>query len=228
MLHCRPAIHKVPCATPRVTLCAVGTLNMIREIVRCDTTTCSAFTSRFGCLFCFIKKCFAPMVYDARAIANFFLDYGASKGQSITIMSLLKIIFFAHAWHLAKTGEPLVGQPFEAWQYGPVSRVVYEQFKSSKKQPINTRAKALNAAAGRYEVAECRDLDAATIKLLRDIFDYYSRFHPYRLSHLTHEKGSPWDNVWEEATRRAVPGMIISNDSIREWFQNRRSGTQQG
>jgi uncharacterized phage-associated protein len=161
------------------------------------------------------------MAYDARAIANYFLDYGASKGQTVTTMSLLKILFFAHAWHLAKTGKPLVGQPFEAWQYGPVNRVVYEQFKGFGDKPIDSRACILNAAVGRYEIARCGEIDAETSGLLRNIFDYYSRFHPFQLSDLTHEKGSPWDEVWSEATRRSVPGMVISNDSIRDWFQNR-------
>ena len=168
------------------------------------------------------------MTYDARAVANFLLDYGASKGQSVTVMSLLKILFFAHAGHLAKTGEPLVGQPFEAWQYGPVNRVVYEQFKSFGDRPIDARARVLNAAAGRYELAQCLDIDDETAALLHNIFDYYSHFHPFRLSHLTHEKGSPWDEVWSEATRRAVPGMVISNQAIRDWFQKNRQPLRRG
>jgi uncharacterized phage-associated protein len=159
------------------------------------------------------------MPYDARAVANYFLDYGASRGRLVTIMSLLKIIFFAHAWHLAKTNKPLVGQPFEAWQYGPVSRVVYDQFKHFGDRPIESRAMVLNAAHGRYEIASCSALEAETSKLLANIFDYYSNFHPYRLSDLTHVNGSPWDDVWNEATRRAVPGMVIAHDSIRDWFQ---------
>ena len=162
---------------------------------------------------------FVHMTYDARAVANFLLDYGASKGRSVTVMSLLKILFFAHAWHLAKTGEPLMGQPFEAWQYGPVNRVVYEQFKTFRDRPIDTRARVLNASAGRYEIAHCVDIDAETSTLLQNVFDYYSQFHPFRLSKLTHEEGSPWDKVWNEATRRAVPGMVISNEAIRDWFQ---------
>jgi uncharacterized phage-associated protein len=80
------------------------------------------------------------MAYDARAIANFLLDYAAAKEQPVTIMSLLKILYFAHAWHLAKCGRPLTGQPFEAWKYGPVSRVVHEQFEGNGSCPIQWRA----------------------------------------------------------------------------------------
>jgi uncharacterized phage-associated protein len=162
------------------------------------------------------------MPYDARVIANFLLDYGAEKHQSVTILSLLKILFFAHAWHLGKTGLPLVGQPFEAWKHGPVSRVVYEQFRSSGERPISGRAKILNVTTAQYETASWSNVDEDTKRLLRNVFEYYSQFHPFRLSHLTHDKGGPWDIVWGEATRRAVPGMIISDDSIRDWFQQSR------
>jgi uncharacterized phage-associated protein len=164
------------------------------------------------------------MAYDARGIANFLLDYADSKGQSVTIMSLLKILYFAHAWHLAKTGEPLVGQPFEAWRHGPVCRVVYDQFKGSGEAPLRERATALNVARVRFETVAYSTLDEDTSGLLRHVFDYYSQYHPFKLSDLTHEKGSPWDQVWSLASRRAVPGMVISDDLIREWFQQSRRG----
>ena len=164
------------------------------------------------------------MTYDARAVANFFLDRGAANGCPVTIMSLLKILYFAHAWHLAKTDQPLVGQPFEAWKHGPVSRVVYEQFKGLGSKPILDRAKVINVETATFEPASYGNIDPTTAKFLEHIFDYYSQYHPYKLSDLTHEEGSPWDSVWTEATRKAVPGMVISNDSIRAWFRASRSG----
>ncbi|MBA3519059.1 MAG: DUF4065 domain-containing protein [Rhizobiales bacterium] len=72
-------------------------------------------------------------------IANYFLDRADAGGQPISPLSLLKILYFAHAWHLAKSGEALVGQPFEAWQYGPVNRVVYSQIKQFGRSPIQGR-----------------------------------------------------------------------------------------
>jgi uncharacterized phage-associated protein len=162
------------------------------------------------------------MTYDARAISNLLLDRGAVIGCPVTIMSLLKILYFAHAWHLAKTDEPLVGQPFEAWKYGPVNRVVYEQFKGLGSKPIETRAKVINVDTAIFETAKYDDVDVETSRFLGNIFDFYSQYHPYKLSDLTHEEGSPWEMVWTEATRKAVPGMVISNESIRSWFRTSR------
>ena len=50
-------------------------------------------------------------MYDARAIANFFLDRADERGlKLVSIMTLLKVLFFAHAWYLAKENKPLIAQ----------------------------------------------------------------------------------------------------------------------
>jgi uncharacterized phage-associated protein len=159
-------------------------------------------------------------MHDARAIANFFLDRADARGMKLSIMTLLKVLYFAHAWYLAKEDRPLIAQPFEAWDYGPVNRVVYDQFKKIGKNYISIRAVSFDV----NQACFCQtpySLDADTEKFLKDIFDYYSQFHPFKLSDLTHEKGSPWDVIWSAAATRAVPGMHIPNELIAAWFRQR-------
>jgi uncharacterized phage-associated protein len=157
-------------------------------------------------------------MYDARAVANFFIDRASEKSRPITVMTLLKVLYFAHAWHLAKYEKPLVGQPFEAWKYGPVNRVVYEQMKEMGSRPIEKKLTSFDAIKCSFDVTPyCFEADVN--KFLGDIFDYYSQFHPFSLSQLTHEKGSPWDIVWNEAETRAVPGMVIPDALIIKWFR---------
>lgn len=157
------------------------------------------------------------MAADARAIANLLLDMAESKGLSLSITSLLKIVYFAHGWHLARFGSPLVGQPFEAWEHGPVVRVIYDAFKGESGRKIEGRAKVFSAANARYEVATC-SVDVDTSKFLESILESYAQFHPYSLSEMTHEVGSPWRQVWERASKEAVPGMRIPDTAIREYF----------
>lgn len=156
-------------------------------------------------------------MYDARAITNFFLDRAKKNGMALTVMTLLKVLYFAHAWYLVKFGRPLVAQPFEAWRHGPVNRVVYDQFKAYKDKPISKKAESFDPELMKF-VPTPYGFDDETIFFLENIFDYYSSFHPFRLSHLTHEKGGPWDVIWTQAEKRAVPGMIIPNDLITAWF----------
>ena len=157
---------------------------------------------------------------DGRAIANFFLDRADARGMKLSIMTLLKVLYFAHAWYLAKEDKPLIAQPFEAWDYGPVNRVVYDQFKTLGKSHISTRAVSFDVNKGEF-CTTAYSFDHDTEKLLNDVFDYYSQFHAFTLSDLTHEKGSPWDVIWTAAAKRAVPGMYIPNELIAAWFKRR-------
>lgn len=162
-------------------------------------------------------------MYDARAVANFFIDRASETARSVTVMTLLKVLYFAHAWHLAKYERPLVAQPFEAWKHGPVNRVVYDQMKAIGSKPIQERLTSFDVCLCTFCPTPYR-FDADLTRFLENIFDYYSQFHPFKLSDLTHEEGSPWDTVWSEAEKRAVPGMTIPNDLILKWF--RESGVK--
>lgn len=161
-------------------------------------------------------------MYDARAVSNFFYDRAQRCGLPLTIMTLLKVLYFAHGWYLAKYGKPLIAQPFEAWKYGPVNRVVYDQYRKYGNKPLDKRAVSLDPRKAMF-VETSYLFDHETEKLLDAVFEYYTRFHAFTLSDLTHEKGSPWDKIWSEAQSRAVPGMVIPNNLILDWFREGNS-----
>ncbi|WP_342152577.1 Panacea domain-containing protein [Methylorubrum sp. SB2] len=158
-------------------------------------------------------------MFDARSVSNFFIDRALSEGRALSVMTLLKVLYFAHAWHLVKYGEPLIGQPFEAWKFGPVNRVVYDQCKQSDKHAITAKFKSFSIASSGF-VESPYDFNEELTKFLGEIFDYYSKFHAYKLSDLTHEAGAPWDVVWRQADSKAVAGMVIPNSLIRSWFSD--------
>jgi uncharacterized phage-associated protein len=161
-------------------------------------------------------------MHDARAISNYFVERASQTGISLTVMTLLKVLYFAHAWHLAKTSKPLIAQPFEAWKYGPVSRVVYDQYKEYGKRPIDKPAVSFDPAQLKFVPTPC-NFDISTEHFLSNLFDYYARFAAFELSDLTHEEGGPWHTIWSQAHDRAVPGMVIPNELILSWFQKAES-----
>jgi uncharacterized phage-associated protein len=159
-------------------------------------------------------------MFDARAVANFFIDRSLSKGPPVTLMTLLKALYFSHAWHLVQFNAPLIAQPFEAWKYGPVIRVIYDQFKGVGSKTLCTKAQSLDVASATFGPTPY-EFEATTKEYLGNIFDYYAAFHPFKLSDLTHEEDGPWETIWKEAERRAVLGMIIPNELIFTWFSTR-------
>ena len=57
------------------------------------------------------------MTYDARQIANWFVNRAARDEK---VMSMLKLTYFAHGWNLETKETPLFSNRVEAWQHGPV------------------------------------------------------------------------------------------------------------
>src|SRR5262249_1962754 len=115
------------------------------------------------------------MAYDGRAGANLLLDLADELGLSLTPMALQKIAFFAHGWRLAEKGEPLIRQPFEAWEYGPVLRSVYDAFKRSGGAKIKTRATGFDPVERVTFIVQEQFADADRA-LLRAVLAAYGRF----------------------------------------------------
>jgi uncharacterized phage-associated protein len=52
---------------------------------------------------------------------------------------------------------------------------------------------------------------------IRDQFSRYGHLGAGKLVSMSHEKGGPWDKVYN-GSGRANPGMEINDDLIREYF----------
>lgn len=161
------------------------------------------------------------MAHDSRAVANFILDYAETQGRRLTLMALLKVLYFAHGWHLAQFGTPLIRNAFEAWQYGPVVRIVYDCFRTHGRKLIDGRATRFDPITGKREVVSYALTDADAT-LLRNSFSLYGGLDAFTLSNLTHEPGSPWDRVWNATGGRVTLGMRIPDEFIREHFLSSR------
>jgi uncharacterized phage-associated protein len=156
-------------------------------------------------------------MHDARPVANFLLDYADERGVTLTNMALLKHIYFAHGWHLASHGTPLVSNRFEAWEHGPVIRTVYDCFKKFDAGPITSRATTIDWETG--EIAEAQaEFCAETADLLRATLDYYAGYGAFELSAITHEPGGPWDKVRNAGDGKVRLNMEISTKAIHDHF----------
>lgn len=155
--------------------------------------------------------------YDARQVSNFILKLASQANVQLTQLSILKIIFYAHGWYLASKGEPLFRQPVEAWEFGPVVKVVRDAFKEFGKRPIDRMAEKIDLETGEL-ISVTSALSASDESFIESIFDTYSKFSALTLSDMTHEKGSPWDRVWNSTEAVGRLGLRIRNDEIRDYF----------
>jgi uncharacterized phage-associated protein len=155
--------------------------------------------------------------YDARMIANFILDCSEATGGALTQAALLKIIYFCHGWYLAWKNVPLCSNQFEAWEYGPVVKVVRDAFRKYGRAPIRDRAQRLNVFQGTWEEIP-DEISTADKLIVRKIFEHYRIYSTPKLIAMTHEKDSPWDRLWNSPEPVARLGLRIKNNEIRQHF----------
>lgn len=142
---------------------------------------------------------------DGRAVANRLLDLAEERGMQLTLMQLLKILFFAHGISLGVRGVPLVADRAQAWQYGPVFPRVYRAFSKWGRLPIRDRA--INKATGRPFAAE---LSAEELAVLSGTLDTFGPMEAFKLSDLSHAPGSPWDVTYrKEGVYKEIPNELI-------------------
>ena len=157
-------------------------------------------------------------MYEARKICNFLLAQHDAQRLDLTNLRLNKLVFFIHALSLATRKDGLVRNHFEAWQYGPVVRPVFDAFKSYGDHWVTEPAKFLDYATGQLVPIPFDDITAADAQTINEVFAQYSRFSTGQLVALSHEPGGPWDLVYRAHLADNTASPRIPNELIRRHF----------
>ena len=154
--------------------------------------------------------------YDPRAVANQFIRLADHRRQELTPMKLQKLLYFAHGWHLAIYGKPLLRERIEAWRHGPVIESIYHEVKVHGSGPITTYFMDPSSSAPRR--ASVPKGDRRTLAFIERIWDVYGGFSGPELSQMTHLPDGPWSEAFDisEATSEKV---YIPDDQMQGYFK---------
>ncbi|QYM72915.1 DUF4065 domain-containing protein [Pseudochrobactrum sp. Wa41.01b-1] len=139
-------------------------------------------------------------MYDVITIADTILKLAKEKGQSLTPMQLMKLVYIAHGWSLALRETDLFGERIEAWRYGPVIPDLYFATKRWGRQsiPFNMIDDGIN-------------VDQETESFLRDVVNNYAHIDGIALSHMTHKPSTPWSSVYVDGLNAVIPDNLIES-----------------
>lgn len=154
------------------------------------------------------------MTYDARQITNWFIQRAAQEDRTLSIMSLLKLVYISHGWNLEMRDSPLFHNRIEAWQYGPVIPDVYSTFRP--------QGVSLKSADPRFDPKLSKEDE----QFLEQIYDIYGNMSPFKLSDLTHEPGGPWDTATKWGGWYAeIPNQLIQSHYVskRQMAENSKN-----
>ena len=167
------------------------------------------------------------VMFPTKAVANFFIDLGrAYKVHDLTPMKLQKLVYYAHGWHLAVTGKPLITEPVQAWPFGPVIPQLYHDCKEYDDSPVTRKLTSMELLPGTMKFrtftpeieGKSPEIDE-TKAILTKVWNTYSKFTSIQLSNMTHEAGTPWDQVNRQYGGQIPKKMVIDNDVIRQYFE---------
>jgi uncharacterized phage-associated protein len=131
-------------------------------------------------------------------------------------MQLQKLVYLAHGWCLAVTGNPLIEDEFEAWEFGPVDRKLYQALRRYGAGPVTRPIRwGDDTPFPDDDLPETafEELLPEETSVLDGVWENYGEFPAYKLSALTHQAGTPWTSAYEQGRNRPV-----ANGTIQEYF----------
>jgi uncharacterized phage-associated protein len=133
-------------------------------------------------------------------------------GLSMCADEAHRLLFFAHGWHLALMGEPLIEEPFEAMPRGPVLMSLRRRFRAEG----FGEADALALSHPLFAKEPPFPAGSASLLVIATVARVHSSHTAAELSLMSRLPGAPWDEAW----RREGNDSRIDNASVRRWFSN--------
>ncbi len=143
--------------------------------------------------------------YDPRVIANEFIGL---NGGPMAQMKLQKLVYLAHGWNLAINNESLVSGRIEAWDGGPVMRLIWNHLRDFGYNAVGSLLGASRDAPFEAELQEHER------EVIRHVWRRYGLYSGAELSEMTHEPGTPWSNAYFGSGRNSA----LSQSDIRQHF----------
>lgn len=142
--------------------------------------------------------------FPSAAIANAFVEL---NGGPLPQMKLQKLTYIAHGWNLAISGQPLVSDVPEAWDNGPVFRLIWDRIRDFG---LTMQGK-VRAPSGEVYTAALSPQERAVIN---HVWNKYRGFSQFDLSDMTHQPGTPWTEAYFGRGRNSP----LSNATIRQHY----------
>ena len=153
------------------------------------------------------------------AIANAFIKLAAADGKAFDQMHLQELVYIAHGWCLALTGQPLTGDRPEAFQHGPEYRKLAQALVRSGVDPVLSE---IGVADTRKDVPKMdtvlvdgSGLVADERAIMAKVYAEYGNLETARLATLSRAPGTPWEKVYNGG---AGVGRDIAHRLIRAQF----------
>lgn len=163
--------------------------------------------------------------FNSIDIANYIIWRYKAMGKSVTHLKLQKLLYYITAKYLRDNNELLIDAPVCKWQYGPVVKPVYHQFKiygnSGISEPVTYLSSDSNYSGVGNFIIKFVDVEEVSRKLHQDVkikdtvsfvLDTLGAFPAFTLVDRTHK-----ESAWKDFEREILLGkdLTYSDNELR-------------
>lgn len=124
--------------------------------------------------------------------------------EGLTHLKLQKLLYFAQGLSLAINDDIIFSDKIEAWEHGPVIKSVYNEFSKKGRKEIT-----LDDAPSNIDIINKIESDSNVKTILNLTYDNFAIYTAWQLRNLTHQKGSPWYQVYFPGKNKEIyPNLI--------------------
>lgn len=137
-----------------------------------------------------------------------------SKERPLTHMHIQKLVYISHGWMLAISDRILTIDDPEAWRFGPVYRLIWDNLRHAGPYPVTNKIPDTKIAP--YPGSTPQGLDDDDRQMVGMVYQAYKHLEAFQLSALTHREGTPWRTVYHDGDGR---DQYIPSFMIKKHFQ---------
>lgn len=138
-------------------------------------------------------------------VAEYFIYLANRDGKKISNKKLQKIVYYAQAWTLALTEDPLFLDRIEAWIHGPAISSLYKKYKKFGFNPVGSMNSNFNPAI------------LSSNEIMNEVWRVYGKYDADYLEVLTHEE-DPWIYARSELDFNDSSTNEISMESMKNFY----------
>lgn len=118
-------------------------------------------------------------------------------GMPTTHFKLQKMLYILEVKSLIHFGKSLIDENFEAWEYGPFLRSVYDKYSYMAACEIKVRQKA------------DRELPSDQRNAIINNIDDMAGMNLWELAQISMEPNTPWAKVYKKGSQVKIPNQLI-------------------
>ncbi|MGE0561964.1 MAG: Panacea domain-containing protein [Flavobacteriales bacterium] len=103
------------------------------------------------------------------------------EGTDITNLKLQKLLYYVQGTSISMLGEKMFPEKIIKWQYGPVVKNIYHEYKEYSNQIIPIQDQKIN-------------IPKKYLDVINMVYDFFGQYSAVKLMHMTHSE-PPWNTV---------------------------------